>query len=161
SIARAVGPDDTRRLWQLAQEATSIIADRVDRHAIACDLAWGYLLAAVKARQVDEMRGELALWRDVHGYSKGELLDRAEGAARVETKAYCGGMLDLGGGHLHPLNYCLGLAAAAESAGVRIFESSRVARIGGGDKPVLHTSRGTVRARHAALCGGAYLGNLV
>jgi gamma-glutamylputrescine oxidase len=35
----------------------------------------------------------------------------------------------MGGGHLHPLNYARGLAAAAEEAGARIFEHSRARAI--------------------------------
>jgi glycine/D-amino acid oxidase-like deaminating enzyme len=60
-------------------------------------------------------------------------------------------------GHLHPLNYTLGLARAAVAAGVVIHEGSPVTRIVPGDPLRLVTPRGTVTARHAVLTRGGYL----
>ena len=45
-----VGKDDARLLWELGEESKRILADRVERHAIDCDLRWGYVLAALKRR---------------------------------------------------------------------------------------------------------------
>jgi len=70
-------------------------------------------------------------------------------------------LLDAGGGHLHPLNYCLGLADAARATGVRIFEGSRVTGFQGGAHPAAFAEQGVVRAGHLVLCGNAYLGDLV
>ncbi|NNG04822.1 MAG: FAD-binding oxidoreductase, partial [Inquilinus sp.] len=55
-IARLTGPDDARRLWELSEEAKAILRDRVARHAIDCDRRWGHLLAALKRRQLAELR---------------------------------------------------------------------------------------------------------
>lgn len=54
--------------------------------------------------------------------------------------------------HIHPLNYLLGLAAAAEQAGVRIFENAPVSAIDtGGVRKHLRTGAGQVRAAHIIL----------
>ena len=45
-------------------------------------------------------------------------------------------------GHLHPLNYTLGLAAVAEAAGVQIFEDSDVTRIDRADPATVATAAG-------------------
>jgi gamma-glutamylputrescine oxidase len=161
AVARMVGVEDAKRLWAMGQEAIAMIAARVAQHRIRCDLAWGYLLAAVKARHLDEMRRELDLWVDRHGYDKAHIAGRDEVRAMVETEAYCGGLVDRGGGHLHSLNYCLGLADAAEAAGVRIFEGSKAVRLEPGPRPLARTAKGAVQARHIVLCGNAYMGNLV
>jgi len=43
----------------------------------------------------------------------------------IASPLYHGGVYDPQGGHFHPLNYALGLAKAAEAAGVRIVEGCR------------------------------------
>lgn len=43
----------------------------------------------------------------------------------VGSDRYIGGMVDMGSGHLHPLNLALGEARAAQSLGVSLFEHSR------------------------------------
>jgi gamma-glutamylputrescine oxidase len=156
-----VGRDDARRLWALAEEAKALLRDRVRDHAIDCDLKAGYLFAALKDRHIDELRAEKTLWEDEYGYPGLELVDRDGVRAEVDTSAYCGGLLDSGGGHLHPLNYALGLARAALAGGVRVFEGARVLRIDRGPRPSVTTAQGSVSARHLVLCGNAYLGDMV
>jgi gamma-glutamylputrescine oxidase len=160
-LAGWVGPEDAHRLWLVAEEAKAIIRDRVQRHAIDCDLAWGYLHAALKPRQMAEVADELALWRDRYGYRQARLVERAEMRELVASAAYVGGLLDEGGGHLHPLNYALGLARAARDAGVALYEQSRVLRIEGDGPARVATAAGAVKARYVVLCGNAYLGDLV
>jgi gamma-glutamylputrescine oxidase len=70
-------------------------------------------------------------------------------------------MLDKQGGHIHPLNLALGEAEAVESLGGCIFEQSPALRIEYGDAPLVHTPKGTVRARFVVVAGNAYLGNLI
>ena len=95
-------------------------------HAIDCDLNWGHLHVATNQRQrreLAELQQELA---EIYGYRSPRLLERAGVESLLATQRYCGGLYDPGSGHLHPLNYTLGLARAAEAAGVRICESSAV-----------------------------------
>jgi len=159
SIAGMVGREEALRLWQMSEEAKAIVAGLVDRFDIRCDLRWGYLLAAIKPRQM----AELAEYREELeglGYDRTRLLGREETLAEVASPRYVGGLYDGGSGQLHPLNYCLGLADAAESLGVRIFEQSRVVDIDTGPTPSARTAGGTVRARFLVLAGNAYLGRL-
>ena len=160
TIERWVGRDDARRLWDLGEEAKTLLADRVERHAIACDLTWGFVYAAVKPRHmadVADLDGEM---RGRYGYDRILTLDRATVREHVNSDAYIGGLHDSGSGHLHPLNYALGLARAASSAGVRVFEQSPVTAIDTGATPSARTARGKVRARFLVLAGNAYLGRL-
>ena len=160
-IAGWVGIDDAKRLWNMAEEAKAIIRERVARHAIPCDLKSGYLLGAAKRPHLDELRAERDQLAEQYGYADARLVTRDEIRAMVATDIYHGGLYDGGGGHLHPLNYNLGLARAAIGAGARIFERSRVDWIDFGVTPVARTAAGTVKARHLVLCGNAYMGDLV
>lgn len=159
-IAARMGADDARRLWTLGEESKALLRDRVERHGIRCALTWGFVLAALKDRHMAslaEMEREL---RDGYGYAGLERLDRAGLSRFVRGQGYVGGLYDAGSGHLHPLNYALGLADACVAAGVRIFEGSRVLSIAGGAAPEVATARGRVRARFLVLAGNAYLGGL-
>lgn len=160
-IADWVGIEHAKRLWDMAQEAKAIIRDRVRRHEISCDLKPGYLLGAAKPSHLSALRAELDLLAERHDYRQARLVRRDEMRTMVATDLYHGGMYDEGGGHLHPLNYNLGLARAAIEAGVQIFEGSPVTRIEQGTAPVARTVEGAVKARHLVLCGNAYLGNLL
>src|SRR5215475_12026429 len=159
-LAGWVGTEDALRLWLVAEEAKAIIRERVERHAIACDLAWGYLHAALKQRQLRETAEELEQW-ERYGYRDARLVDEAELRELVASRAYVGGLLDRGGGHLHPLNYALGLARAARAAGAVLHEQSRVLRLEGEGPVRVVTAEGSVRARYVVLGGNAYLGDLV
>jgi gamma-glutamylputrescine oxidase len=154
-----VGKDDARKLWDMNEEAKSLLRDRVARHDIRCDLKWGYILAALKRRHVAELRETLAEWR-AYGYEQARMLSRAETRQLVSCEQYVGGLLDSGSGQLHPLNYALGLAEAARQAGARLYEDSLVQRLDQGDPCVLHTARGKVTANHVILAGNAYLNRI-
>jgi gamma-glutamylputrescine oxidase len=159
-LVAAYGRDWAKRLFAMAEEAKAMVHERIARHAIACDLKPGVMLAALKERDQGWMREEVEVSRTVFGYDKLTLLDRDRIRARVASPRYCAGMLDAGAAHLHPLNYALGLARAAEAVGARIFEGSPVTALERGKTVSLTTPTGRVTARFAVLAGNAYLGRL-
>jgi gamma-glutamylputrescine oxidase len=156
-----VGKDIARRMFDVSVEALDLLKERVARHAIDCDLNWGQMHAAIKPRHETELRA----WREElardYGYTSPRWLDRPEVRNVLATERYIGGLYDPRSGHLHPLNYTLGLAQAAAAAGVRIFESSQVTRLEHGDTAVVTTDGGQVRAKHVALCCNAYIDDKV
>ncbi|MFM2045153.1 MAG: hypothetical protein RLY86_3729 [Pseudomonadota bacterium] len=161
TLAGWVGAEDARRLWDMSEEAKAIVTGLVDRFAIDCDLSWGYLFAALKERQMVELRDYGAEMRDLD-YPHTRMVEREEMRALVDSPVYLGGLLDSGSGQLHPLNYAIGLARAAESLGVTIHEGSRVSAIDTGPAPWARTEAGgLVRAGFLVLAGNAYLGGLV
>ena len=130
-IEKWVGKADSKKLWDCCEEAKQIIRDRVEKHAIACDLKWGYLHAAPKPRHLEDLREEQAHWAE-YGYEKGvRLVEGEELRQHCNSGHYAGGLLDEGAGQIHPLNYCLGLAEAAEAAGATLHDDSRVTSIEG------------------------------
>jgi gamma-glutamylputrescine oxidase len=155
-----VGPEDAKRLWELAEEAKRQLTDTVTRHAIQCNLTLGYLFAALKPRQMTALFRMAEEWQR-YGYAGLRMVEQDEMRQRVGSRAYIGGLYDPHGGHLHPLNYALGLAQACEKARVRIFEGSLVTRIETGAAPLLQTKTGTVRPRFLVLAGNTLIGRLV
>jgi gamma-glutamylputrescine oxidase len=159
-IERTVGKEQARLLGEMAFEGARIIRDRVARYNIDCDLKDGGVFAAVTAKQMQHLEAQKALW-ERYGHTQLELMDARRIREVVDTQSYVGGMLDMSGGHIHPLNLVLGEAAAVESLGGIIHEQSRVTRVDQGARPVVHTEQGQVTADFVVVAGNAYLGGLI
>lgn len=155
-LERQVGFENARRMWDISVEGMRLIRDRVARHAIDCDLHWGQVHVAIKARQRADLLAERQELEDRYGYRQLRFLESAEVESLLATTRYCAGLYDAGSGHLHPLNYTRGLAAAAQAAGVQIFENSAVTDLHIAAPAVVRTARGSVQARFVALCCNAY-----
>ena len=156
-LVAEVGRDAARQLWDLSIEALGLLRQRDADHALYCDLNWGHLHVATRPRQrteLLELQQELA---DSYDYRETRFLERAEVEARLATHRYCAGLLDPGSGHLHPLNYTLGLASAAERAGATIFEGSTVGAVEQSRPARVITDGGSVTADHVVLARGGYL----
>jgi len=160
-LVAQVGAETARRMWDVSVEAVELLKERIRRHAIDCDLHWGQMHAATKQRHVRELTAWHREQEDVYRYSGTRVLGRDEMRDWVASERYIGGLYDPRSGHLHPLNYTLGLAAAAEAAGAQLFEDSLVTGIDHGDRATLTTASGCVRARHVALCCNAWIDDLV
>lgn len=156
-IAKSVGSEAAHQAWNMSREAVRLTADRVRQYGIDCNLKWGAIEAALKPRQLRALSEEQRHMRRVYGYEELEWLDQQALQERVRSTAYIGGLFDPNGGHLHPLNYTLGLAKAAQTAGARIFEASAVERLTHGRPARLDTDKGTLTADFVVLAGNAYL----
>lgn len=158
-LAAQLGRDEARRLWDFTVEGVDLLRERVRRHAIECDLAWGQMHCAVKPRQRDELR-ESHREFEGYGYRSTRFMERAEVEELLATTRYCAGLYDSAAGHCHPLKYALGLGAAARAAGVHLHEGSRVTAIERGPTVILRTATGSVRAKQVALCANVGLGEI-
>jgi gamma-glutamylputrescine oxidase len=156
-LIEKLGPEPAKALFDLAIEARDLVVERIARHGIDCDLRLtGHLLGVVKRGDLAGIAEEAKRLVDVMEYPHVAVLDAEETRAEVAS-GYVGGLMDRNGGHLHPLNYTLGLARAAAAAGVRIHENSAAVGLESGSGVKVKTARGTVRARHAILAGDALL----
>jgi gamma-glutamylputrescine oxidase len=160
-LERLIGPADARLVWDVSIEGLALLKELIDRHRIDCDWADGHLLTAVKKRHLHELRTELNALQNQLGYASTRYVPRAELRSILDTDRYIGGLYDSTSGHLHPLNYTLGLAAAAERQGVRIYEGTRAlsfretGAVAGAIR--VRTPRGELRTRNLVLCGNVYL----
>ena len=159
-LERTVGPSRVEVLWTLCEEAKAIIVDRIARHGIECDWRPGNVLASTRERYMGWIEAEAEFCHRRFGYRGYRILSRAEIREEVASECYVGGRMDAGGGHLHPLRFVLGMAAAAMGAGARIFEGSRVERIRWNRPAEVSTAEGVVFAEHVVLAGNAHLGRL-
>lgn len=159
-IERTVDPKQAQLLGQMAFEGGRIIRERIAKYNIQCDLKDGGVFAAITHKQMGHLESQKKLW-ERYGHTQLELLDAKRIREVVSTENYIGGMLDMSGGHIHPLNLALGEAAAVESLGGIIHEQSPAIRVERGANPVVHTPKGRVKAKFVVVAGNAYLGNLL
>jgi gamma-glutamylputrescine oxidase len=158
-IRKLVGAADARTIWDVSVAALDLIRELVARHQIDCDWTQGHMLTAIKPRHDAELHAELEELRDQYQYGSVRYMSRDEVRSVLATERYLGALYDSRSGHLHPLNYTLGLAAAAERAGTQIFEGTRAldfTNTAGG--ATIRTGGGEVRSRFVVLSGNVYLG---
>lgn len=154
------GKTQAKALWDLSLEAVNLCKALIHKHTISCDLQAGIIHADHHQRFVAGSR-EFAekLQRD-YDYQDIHFLDQSALQQELHSPLYYGGVLNLGAAHLHPLNYALGLAQAAQQAGVTIYEYSPVLSYSNGSQVEVKTEQGIVTAEYLILACNGYLDNL-
>jgi len=155
-----LGQEAAHRLWMLGEDAKALVLELIRRHDMPCGYQPGILHADHRRRYVRHSRAYAEKLQREYGYNNLRVVDRDELTDLVDTQAYHGGVLDMGSGHLHPLNFALGLARAATETGARIHENSRVSAIKPGSTARIVCEKGVVSAPHVLLACNGYLGDL-
>ena len=155
-IAAMVGLAESRRLFDWSLEGIRLIHERCAKFDIDCDWRDGHAHVPIKQRQVAELRSWQADLSQNYGYDL-QWWDKAALREKLDSERYLGALFDPRSGHLNPLKYTQGLARAALSLGVRIFEESAVVELKRGAQPVLRTAQGEVACNFAVLAGNAYV----
>lgn len=148
------------QLWEISESAKDLVRLLIYKNKIACDLKPGILHADHKARYTRETFEHAEHMHKVYNYTQLKPLERAGIEAHLGTKAYHSGAIDMGGAHIHPLNFALGLAQAARDAGAGLTSNTRVQKITQGSSVTLETNCGTVTADHLLMACNGYLGGL-
>jgi gamma-glutamylputrescine oxidase len=161
-LKRLVGADAAKRIWDMSMEAIDLLHEQIRRFGIPCDPVRGYLHAAVKdrhVRELEETRAELGAL----GYPDTRVIAGAELRTRLASPRYKAALWDPVAGHIHPLNYTLGIARAAQEAGAALHTGTRVTGVvqHRGRGVEIATTGGRVTADFLILAGGAYLGGIM
>jgi len=121
-----MGPERAKRMFDASREAVHDIRGIMRDYAIDCDLVEGHLEVAVLKRRVADLTDWIEECENEWGYHKLQFVDRQALPKYLNSARFQAGIIDPEGAHIHPLKYVLGLARAAESEGVQIFELSKV-----------------------------------
>jgi glycine/D-amino acid oxidase-like deaminating enzyme len=160
NMVERVGLDHAKQLWALSEAGVAYV-----RHAIAETGMPG----------VDAVDGWLSVSKTDGGRAASAMVERLRWiGADVEawptervrevlpSRRYFSAVHYRNAFHIHPLNYALGLAAAAEAAGARIFEATPALSIDPtGVRKRIATPSGRVRAPQLVLAGNVHLGALM
>lgn len=160
TLERMVGPQDARTYWHLGEDAKALVKHLVARHKIDADLTPGVAWTGSTRQDVHQLHDLGAHLQNRYNYENVQLLDHSDVQDICPSPDYTGGILDTGAAHLHPLKFALGLADAAQKAGVTIYERSEVHTVTPGEPAILKTGAGHVITNHVILACNGYHGGL-
>ena len=159
-LEKKLGKAEATKLWQLAEDAKNLAKQIIADYDIQCDLKPGVAHPDHKPGYATESQQHVEHLKSQYGYEQIEYLQRDAMAELTGSDTYYGGSLDMGAGHLHPLNYALGLAAAAQQSGATLHETTVVESYQKGTPNKVVTNRGTIEADAVILACNGYLGKL-
>ena len=159
-IIERIGLARTRALWVLSAGGVDSVRTTIRETAMPGVSPVDGWLNVQRFDNRDRMLAQAELIGEKLG-AEVELVSTEEVREVLKSPLYFQGLHVPGGFHIHPLNYVLGLAAAAEEAGVRIYEQTRALAIDPAGVRKRVTAEGAlVRASHVVLAGGAHLSPL-
>jgi gamma-glutamylputrescine oxidase len=160
SIVSRVGFDHAKDLWTLAQNGLDYIRDVIRNETMpGVDPQEGWLHVS-KTDNGDALTRLAALVGEFGGEIEGWPTERVRAVLRSER--YFHAIHYPRAVSVHPLNYALGLAAAAEKAGVRIYENTPAVSLDpAGVRKRIVTPHGRLRANYIVLCGNLQIAGLM
>ena len=156
ALIERVGLEQAKRLWARSEAGAEYVraAAREMPDAALSENGW---LHVSKTDEIRTMAHEAALLAGEFGAAV-EPWPAERVREVLQSPRYFHGLHYSRGFSVHPLNYALGLAAAAESHGARIFEDTPVLQIDpAGVRKRIVTGHSRVRAAHVVLAGNVHL----
>jgi gamma-glutamylputrescine oxidase len=162
-IEKALGFDAAKKVWDMSLEALDLVRERIKRFDIDCDLSDGFLGVSVNAKKGAYLQSWYENMAKRYQYdTDAQWIEPKDIKQWIDSPRYYNGYFDKRSGHLHPLNYCLGLAKGASRIGVRIYQKSAVIAMqhsnsAKNESNYLQTETGSVKAKFVVLAGNMYL----
>jgi gamma-glutamylputrescine oxidase len=151
-----LGMQTSRRAWDMSLEAIDLVDERIAQFQIDCDRVQGYLYVADSPRKARALEADMRALEHTYGFAT-DFATGGDVQRHIQSPVYCAAAFEKKSGHLHPLKYGLGLANAARSLGVQIFEKSAVMHLQRGAKLIARTALGSVTADWGVLAGNCTL----
>jgi glycine/D-amino acid oxidase-like deaminating enzyme len=160
SLIGRIGFERTKSLWALAQAGLDYVRDTVSSERIVgIDPQAGWLYVS-KVDNGDEIQTFADLLKELG--TDVETWPTQQVRAVLRSERYYQGINYRRAIHIHPLNYAMALAAAAERDGARIFEETpALAMDSTGMRKCIVTPSARLRANHVVLCGNVQIGWLM
>jgi glycine/D-amino acid oxidase-like deaminating enzyme len=159
-VITRVGIDHAKALWALSEMGLKYVAATIEETGMpGVEPVAGWLKVS-KVDKIDDVRADLKLYTELGAHIEGWPTARVRD--KLKTNYYFQALHFPRAFHIHPLNYALGLAAAAEAAGARIFEETPALSIDiDGVRKRITTPQARVRANRIVLACNVHLGKLV
>jgi glycine/D-amino acid oxidase-like deaminating enzyme len=146
------------RLFQCSLDSIDTVENICKEEKIDCGFArTGHLLTANKPKHYDLLAKEVEFMAKEFKHAV-RLVSRDEQRAEIGSDLYYGALVDEVSAGLNPAQYVIGLAGAAEKAGVTLHAWARVIRLGRGEKRFLvETERGSLTAENVFVATNGYI----
>lgn len=156
SVEQHFGPVFGPRAVSVSGNAADFVAKLVAKHDIDCGFSQrGWVQPVHDASAMKTVTKRVEQWQQRKAPLR--LLSKQDASNLLGSDAYIGGMIDERGGQLHPLNYAIGLAKAAQKAGAIIHGHTRATSIERqGAAHLVKCENGSVRAKRILICTNGY-----
>jgi len=151
-----LGKAEARIAWDMTLEALDLIDERIAAFQIECDQVKGYLYVADSVKKARALEADMQELAQNYGFVT-NFVRGADVQRHIQSPIYEAAAFESRSGHLHPLKYGLGLASAARTLGVQIFENSPVVDLRRGSRLTARTAQGEVTAQFGVLAGNCTL----
>ncbi|GAC1673393.1 MAG: FAD-binding oxidoreductase [Candidatus Acidiferrum sp.] len=155
------GREAVHRMYAASLESIDCVESLVREEQIACDFVrCGHLEVACKEAHFKSYAESAVRIKSEFNHEL-RIVSKSELKAEIGSDIYFGGMVDEVSASVNPARYVAGLARAAQRAGAKLFERSRVEKIerelsNGAQRFWIGTTRGALTAREVLLASGAY-----
>src|SRR5882672_1325153 len=160
AMIERIGLDHTKQLWALSEQGLAYVRRTIDELGTAgVDPVPGWLhVSKTDDGEANRMRVERLRWIG----AEVEFWPTTRVRAELANPRYFSAVHFPTAFHINPLNYALGLARAAERAGVHIFEETPALAIDPtGVRKRIATPEGRLRAAQIVLAGNVHVGALM
>ena len=160
-LTRRFGRDAAQQLHTAMINTVDEVGSVTEIEQIACDYEKsGSLRLARGPHQLPLIRQAVETYQDMGFGDQYHLLSREETGQRIQVTGVVGSMFTPNCATIHPGKLVRGLARVVEQHGGTIYEQTAATGYTAGSQPVLHTTRGDVRADVVVLAGESYLSQL-
>ena len=157
ALAEKLGAEQARNIAMAAAASFPFIEETIMREGIECDYTrCGRFVAAWTPKHYDALARAADYIADITGLPT-EMLPPSRQQEALGSGHYHGGMKAAATGSIHPGKYARGLAMAAERAGAKLIDQTRVGGIRAeGSGFCIATNRGEIRADAVLVATNGY-----
>jgi glycine/D-amino acid oxidase-like deaminating enzyme len=157
------GREKTQEMYAASLKSIECVEQIVGEESIDCDFSrCGHLEVACKQKHFDDYARQVEVIAREFNHQL-RVVQKNELGSEIGSKIYFGGMVDEVSAGLNPARYVAGLARAAQRAGARVYEGTRVEKVerssqNGASGWEIKTTRGNLRARDVMVATSGYTG---
>ena len=160
SLLKDLGPQAAKQLYQGTVDAVNLIRTRIQQYKIDCQHTDAGVYWANWFRDQSLLKDFQKLLSDNFD-TQWDFVPQSELRKLIHTERYKDALYEKNALHFHPLNYALGIAKAAESMGVKIYENTPAIQLQKNNNGwLVKTPEAEIQAEQVVLACGGYLANL-
>ena len=160
SLLKDLGPQAAKQLYQGTVDAVNLIRTRIQKYKIDCQHTDAGVYWTNWFHDQSVLKDFQKLLSDNFD-TQWDFVPQSELRKLIHTARYKDALYEKNALHFHPLNYALGIAKAAESMGVKIYENTPAIQLQkNGNGWLVKTPEAEIQAEQVVLACGGYLANL-
>ncbi len=160
SLLKDLGPQVAKQLYKGTVGSVDMIRQRIHQYKIDCQHTDAGVYWANWFRDQSVLKDLQKLLSEKFD-TELEFVPQSELKKLIHTDRYKDALYEKNSLHFHPLNYALGIAKAAESMGVEIYENTPAIHLQkSGNGWLVKTPDAEIEAEQVVLACGGYLANL-